>query len=278
MATVEEVADHILYYSEYGLSHRELHKLLYFAQGFYLAQYDEPLFNESLQAWQHGPVSPRIWGKYRHFGFHLIARPANVNILPAHVSALILAVVVAFNPLGQNRLIEYSHMDSPWAANYIPDANQELSKAQLKSYFSSYSGIDDYLNVSRDKLMFCQQIESRVAYLNNLPSIGDNWISGGANAPSSEVCSAAARFLKHYQRHMFANNARPEIPKLIMGPIPSGGVGLELETSVRTVYVNFYNDKNIEIDIDTNGEFAEIETTLDQFEEELGNHFKTFLA
>ena len=36
----------------------KLQKLLYFAQGNYLAKYNMPLFDEDFEAWIHGPVIP----------------------------------------------------------------------------------------------------------------------------------------------------------------------------------------------------------------------------
>ncbi len=38
------------------ISNLKLQKLLYYAQGFHLALYDEPLFPEAIEAWTHGPV------------------------------------------------------------------------------------------------------------------------------------------------------------------------------------------------------------------------------
>ena len=39
----------------------KLQKLLYYAQGWYLAFFDEPLFDERIEAWLHGPVVPPIY-------------------------------------------------------------------------------------------------------------------------------------------------------------------------------------------------------------------------
>ena len=39
-----------------GITHLKLQKLLYYAQGVCLAITGNTLFNEEIQAWQHGPV------------------------------------------------------------------------------------------------------------------------------------------------------------------------------------------------------------------------------
>ena len=46
------------------ISNLKLQKLLYYAQGFHLALYDQPLFPEAIEAWTHGPVVPDL---YRHY-------------------------------------------------------------------------------------------------------------------------------------------------------------------------------------------------------------------
>lgn len=49
------------------LTHLKLQKLLYFAQGIYLAINDEPLFKEKIVAWQHGPVVKEVYDYFSRF-------------------------------------------------------------------------------------------------------------------------------------------------------------------------------------------------------------------
>ena len=61
MHTVDQIANYFLSLSDPeigdGISNLKLQKLCYYAQGFYLAQHDTPLFEDTIEAWQHGPVS-----------------------------------------------------------------------------------------------------------------------------------------------------------------------------------------------------------------------------
>ena len=43
------------------ISNLKLQKLVYYAQGFYLALHDEALFPEDIEAWTHGPVVPVLY-------------------------------------------------------------------------------------------------------------------------------------------------------------------------------------------------------------------------
>ena len=50
-----------------GITHLKLQKLLYYAQGIYLALKGEPLFKENIEAWQHGPVVKDVYGTFSMF-------------------------------------------------------------------------------------------------------------------------------------------------------------------------------------------------------------------
>ena len=44
-----------------GLGTTKLHKLLYYCQGHHLAAFGEPLFAETISAWDNGPVVGTVW-------------------------------------------------------------------------------------------------------------------------------------------------------------------------------------------------------------------------
>jgi uncharacterized phage-associated protein len=46
-----------------GLPVKKLHKLLYYCQGHHLAAFDEPLFAETISAWDMGPVVGSLWSR-----------------------------------------------------------------------------------------------------------------------------------------------------------------------------------------------------------------------
>ena len=47
------------------ITNLKLQKLLYFAQGCYLALTDNPLFKEDILAWEHGPAVNEVYQKYK---------------------------------------------------------------------------------------------------------------------------------------------------------------------------------------------------------------------
>jgi uncharacterized phage-associated protein len=73
------VANHFLELARQGneqLTHMKLQKLLYFAHGWHLAFFGEPLVAEGFQAWQYGPVSQNVYDWFRKFGAKSIDEPA----------------------------------------------------------------------------------------------------------------------------------------------------------------------------------------------------------
>ena len=48
------------------LTNLKLQKLVYYAQAWYLALTDEPLFDGEFEAWVHGPVNYHLYKKYQH--------------------------------------------------------------------------------------------------------------------------------------------------------------------------------------------------------------------
>lgn len=270
MPTIFDIADHILAQTPapYGLTNRELQKLLYLAQGFHLAKFGEPLFQEDFQAWKHGPVNSGIFHKYKHLGYYDINKPKTEVLKPISekTAAFILALTLTFCTIGSYKLIEYSHADTPWASKYIPDQNIYLSKPDLKTYFENFSSFEDYKTAAEQKLQFHELILSRLKYLRDLPQIGSAWISGQAAAPSERTSEVAVGFLSGLERQLFSNHAKPVYPKLIMGPIPTGGISLEF-VSDNSTYLNFHNSEIVEVEFEKDGHFEEYEIPLGQFEE-----------
>lgn len=57
------------------LTQMKLQKLIFFAHGWYLAICDEPLIDESFQAWRYGPVLPSVYDKFKIYGMLGIDKP-----------------------------------------------------------------------------------------------------------------------------------------------------------------------------------------------------------
>jgi len=47
-------------------------KLVYIAHGWQLGLYGRPLVNESIEAWQYGPVIPSLYHRFKRYGSNFI--------------------------------------------------------------------------------------------------------------------------------------------------------------------------------------------------------------
>ena len=63
------------------VTNMKLQKLLYYMQGFHLAWFDTPLFDEEIEAWMYGPVVPSVFETYKHEGKRGIEYSGNTIML-----------------------------------------------------------------------------------------------------------------------------------------------------------------------------------------------------
>jgi uncharacterized phage-associated protein len=62
------------------LSPMKLQKLVYFANGWYLALKGEPLIDEQVEAWKFGPVIPSLYAEFQRFGDQPITEKAELVV------------------------------------------------------------------------------------------------------------------------------------------------------------------------------------------------------
>jgi uncharacterized phage-associated protein len=127
MPTVFDVANYFIVKShcdcEEGLNddvitHLKLQKLVYYAQGFCLAMLGYPLFEQEIEAWEHGPVCRELYQKYRSFGRELIDSSMSLQEAEAPFSKdeinVLELVDEYFGCLTASGLRKLSHEDFAW--------------------------------------------------------------------------------------------------------------------------------------------------------------------
>jgi len=96
-----------------GVALLKLHKLLYFCQGHHLAWFGEPLFVESLQAWNHGPVVAEVW-----LAEHYNEPPEVVNDLDNGQLNTVGYVISRYGTNTGHDLEIFTHHEGPWEEAY----------------------------------------------------------------------------------------------------------------------------------------------------------------
>jgi len=143
MLTVNDVARYFLALSndeESGelMSNLKLQKLVYYAQGFHLALYDKPLFNEPIEAWTHGPVTPDLYRLYKEYGSGAIPQPKEIDFdqYGEQLENLLNEVFSVYGQFSAWKLRELTHEEPPWK-NAYNKKEKIISHDELKEYFKT---------------------------------------------------------------------------------------------------------------------------------------------
>ncbi|MDO8431954.1 MAG: DUF4065 domain-containing protein [Candidatus Binatus sp.] len=98
------------------VTNMKLQKLLYYAQGFSLAINERSIFNEPIEAWVHGPVVPKVYREYSHYGAAGIPVPEDYDssqISPADRD-LLDEVWSVYGQYSAWKLRNMTHEETPW--------------------------------------------------------------------------------------------------------------------------------------------------------------------
>lgn len=120
--------------SEY-ITNLKLQKLLYYAQGYYLARKNDPLFKEDFIAWEHGPVIRKVYDEYKKNGAKGIEYNEDFNISIDKETEIILnEVYEKFGQFSAWKLRDMTHQEMPWKTT---TRNDIISKEKIKEYFKT---------------------------------------------------------------------------------------------------------------------------------------------
>jgi uncharacterized phage-associated protein len=129
-----------------SISNLKIQKLLYYAQGFHLAVYDTPLFNEAIKAWVHGPVVPQVYHQYKDFGAGpILVEKVNLDEYPAKVRELLDEVNNVYGQFTASKLRDMTHEEPPW--KNTPQSNV-ISHESMSEFFKTLVIVDDEVPAS----------------------------------------------------------------------------------------------------------------------------------
>ena len=121
------------------ISNLKLQKLLYYAQGFHLAVFGSPLFEDEIEAWTHGPVVPSVYHEFKNYGGSTI--PGQAGFDPADISeetrGLLDEVYNVYGQFSAWKLRNMTHEEEPWKNAYDSMPGGIISNNSMKEYFST---------------------------------------------------------------------------------------------------------------------------------------------
>ncbi len=117
-----------------GVTNLKLQKLLYYAQGFHLALYKKPLFDDQIVAWEHGPVVKKVYGIYKKNGAGMIALPRTKSSLDEERLEYIQRIWKLFGQFSAWKLRDMTHQEDPWKNTRQSDV---ISHKSMQSFFET---------------------------------------------------------------------------------------------------------------------------------------------
>lgn len=108
---------------------------------------------------------------------------------------------------------------------------------------------------------FASVLKQRAIYLDSLESLEAGWISGMGEVPSKDVISSSKALLLFFENHV-RKNVLSVIPRLVIGPSPRGGIGIEFHAEQDSaIFVTLSNDGSVEVDTKYHGYYSSYETS-----------------
>jgi uncharacterized phage-associated protein len=101
---------------EAEMTNMKVQKLLYYSQSLHLALYDEPLFDEEIQAWRYGPVCPPAYRFYSKFEADQLPIPDRQFLLEIsdEKEELLEEIWEYFGSYHAYLLSDMTHVEFPW--------------------------------------------------------------------------------------------------------------------------------------------------------------------
>lgn len=121
----------------------KLQKILYYAQGWYLAINNKELFKEEFQAWAHGPANPAIYDKYKKYGYNSIDYPESKSCkIDNNIIDFLYMIWNTYGIYDGKYLEKMTHSETPWIearkrANCHDGDNctEIITKESMKEFF-----------------------------------------------------------------------------------------------------------------------------------------------
>ena len=156
------------------ISDLALQKLLYYAQGYYIACFNKPLFKEDIEAWEHGPVVRDVYKEYKKYDYKPIPKYEITEEGKKQFDEKQKNVIefVFDNMSGYSaKQLEYkTHRERPWLETYSKDKkNKIITYDKLKNFFEKKKDTKDcLLLIHADKIFKNGGKRIKISYENFL--------------------------------------------------------------------------------------------------------------
>lgn len=126
-----------------AITNKKLQKLLYYAQAWSLVFNSKKIFDESIEAWVHGPAVPSVYSEFKNFGFGNINTEVDekdFELLSEDDKKVLEDVWKTYGKFDADYLEILAHNEDPWqkARDGIAadeSCSNEISTDLMKTYY-----------------------------------------------------------------------------------------------------------------------------------------------
>jgi uncharacterized phage-associated protein len=93
------------------ISNMKLQKLLYYQQGFHMAYFGTPLFDEKIEAWMYGPVVPSVYNMHKEEGSGGLTYDGDAISLEPQEESLFSEVMRVYGEFSAIGLMNMTHQE-----------------------------------------------------------------------------------------------------------------------------------------------------------------------
>lgn len=147
MTTAAKITDYLI---DKGIkegdpvTNKRLQKLLYYIQAWHLVFNKEPLFEDKIEAWIHGPAIRSVYEEYKSYIANPIDRVSNANIaqeLGSDVTGFVDRIVKAYSKYDTATLEYMTHAEDPWqkarkGLEVNASSNNEITHESMREYYA----------------------------------------------------------------------------------------------------------------------------------------------
>lgn len=126
------------------LTQLKLQKLVYYAEAWFLANFDMPLTGEDFEAWAHGPAMRSLYAKYGRFGWEALPPEVGPNV-KSDLAVFLKAVHAEYGQFSARKLENMTHEEDPWLharGGLPPEAASRniIPKLEIRNFYAKRIG------------------------------------------------------------------------------------------------------------------------------------------
>ncbi|KOR75267.1 hypothetical protein CPX_001770 [Candidatus Phytoplasma pruni] len=128
-----DVANYIIKKNKSKITNMKLQKLVYYTYAKYLVENDQPIFNEPIEAWLHGPVFPNLYDEFKRYTNKPICngtKKGEEKHLTNDHRVLIDKIIELYGNKKATTLSNLKHKETTWQST--SDNNEDWSKNVIK--------------------------------------------------------------------------------------------------------------------------------------------------